>query len=189
MGFVGARCDLTAIRIGDRVQAIRTGNEWPIAELALRVGIAPSVVSTIEEGLRLPTIELLYRIAAGLDVAPGELLPGGDDRPRIEVHLPITDAPDSSTAQVIGGGPGNPTQTYLFEMTAGESDDGIGKHRGEELLVVMEGEVISSTLGGPDRTVSAGQSQLIQTDIPHSLRAGDSGPARFLLVCTDACDG
>lgn len=181
--------DVTASRIGARVRAIREDQGWSVAGFALRAGLAPGVVTDIEEGLRLPTIELLYRLAAALEVAPGELLPSPLERPRVDVHLPIMDGAESTTAQVIGGGPGNPTQTYLFDMRAGENDGGFGAHPGEELLVVVEGEVVVSMLGRDDVTVTAGRSHVIETRVPHSVGASTSGPARFLLVCTDACRG
>jgi transcriptional regulator with XRE-family HTH domain len=181
--------DITAARIGARVRAIREAGGWTVVEYALRVGLAPSVVTDVEDGLRLPTIEILYRLARALDVAPGELLPSPLERPRVDVHLPIMDGAESTTAQVIGGGPGNPTQTYLFDMRAGESDGGFGSHPGEELLVVVEGEVVVSMLDRDDVTVTAGQSFVIETHIPHGVAASLTGPARFLLVCTDACRG
>jgi transcriptional regulator with XRE-family HTH domain len=181
--------DITAARIGARVRAIREAGGWTVVEYALRVGLAPSVVTDVEDGLRLPTIEILYRLARALDVAPGELLPSPLERPRVDVHLPIMDGAESTTAQVIGGGPGNPTQTYLFDMRAGESDGGFGSHPGEELLVVVEGEVVVSMLDRDDVTVTAGQSFVIETHIPHGVAASLTEPARFLLVCTDACRG
>ncbi len=179
--------DITAARIGARVRAIREDHGWTVAEFALRVGLAPAVVTDVEDGLRLPTIEILYRLARALQVAPGELLPSPLEKPRVDVHLPIMDGPDSTTAQVIGGGPGNPTQTYLFDMRAGESDGGFGSHAGDELLIVVEGEVVVSSLDHPDMTITAGRSLVIETHIPHGVRVGLDGPARFLLVCTDAC--
>jgi transcriptional regulator with XRE-family HTH domain len=181
--------DITAARIGARVRAIREDHGWTVAEFGLRVGLAPVVVTDVEDGFRLPTIEILYRLANALDVAPGELLPSPLEKPRVDVHLPIMDGADSTTAQVIGGGPGNPTQTYLFDMRAGESDGGFGSHPGEELLVVVEGEVVVSTLDRPDVLVTAGQSFVIETRLPHGVAASPAGPARFLLVCTDACQG
>jgi transcriptional regulator with XRE-family HTH domain len=186
-GSVVTEGDITAERIGARVRTIREDHAWSAAEFALRVGLAPVVVADVEDGLRLPTIEILYRLANALEVAPGELLPSPLEKPRVDVHLPIMDGADSTTAQVIGGGPGNPTQTYLFDMRAGENDGGFGSHPGEELLVVVEGEVIVSMLDREDVVVPAGRSFVIQTHVPHSVAASPAGPARFLLVCTDAC--
>lgn len=180
--------DLTATRIGRRARELRATAGWSMQELAHRIGVAEHVVASIEHGLRLPNIELLYRVAAGLQVAPGELLPSADELPRSDVHLPVTDEPDAPTAQVIGGGPGHPTQTYLFELEAGQSDGGFGTHQGDELVVVMSGEVVCSALGEDDVVVRAGRSHVVETGVPHGLRAGDEGPARFLLVCTDASE-
>jgi len=177
---------MTAERIGLRVHMLRDAASTSVPALALRVGVAPQVVTAVESGHRLPTVELLHRLAAGLGVAPGDLLPGDDERPRVDVHLPISDAPDAPVVQVIGGGPGNPTQTYLFELAAGESDGGVGAHPGEELLVVVGGEVVCSSLDGPEVAVRAGRSHPVPTSQPHALRASDDAPARFLLVCTDA---
>jgi transcriptional regulator with XRE-family HTH domain len=181
--------EITAARIGAQVRSLRAEREWTVAEFARRVGVAPHVLEEIEDGVRLPTVELLYRLAGALPVAPGDLLPGADRRPRAEVLLPLSDAPGAPVVQVIGGGPGNPTQTYLFELAPGESDGGFARHPGEELLVVMEGEVVCSTLDGPEVSVRAGQSHPVRTAVPHAMRASDAGPARFLLVCTDACRG
>ncbi|WP_158590065.1 helix-turn-helix domain-containing protein [Amnibacterium setariae] len=181
--------EITTARIGAQVRSLRVEREWSVTDFALRVGVAPHVVAGIEDGSRLPTVELLYRLAGALPVAAGDLLPGADLRPRAEVLLPLSDAPGAPVVQVIGGGPGNPTQTYLFDLAAGESDGGFSRHPGEELLVVMEGEVVCSILDGPDVRVRAGRSHAVRTDVPHAMRASDAGPARFLLVCTDACRG
>ena len=178
--------NLTAARIGSRVRALREDHGWSPAAFALRVGLAPAVVQHLEAGRRLPTVAILYRLASALEVAPGELLPSPLDTPRVDVHLPILDG--SSTAQVVGGGPGNATQTYLYDMLAGETDGGFGSHPGDELLVVVEGEVVCSQLGQEDVVVTAGRSKVIDTRVPHGMRASDVGSARFLLVCTDACD-
>jgi transcriptional regulator with XRE-family HTH domain len=178
--------DLASARIGARVHELRIARDWSSRELALRVGLSRPELSRLEDGERLPSIATLYRLAGALGVFPGDLLPPSRECPRIEVHLPITDDPDSSTARVIGGGPGNPTQIYLFDLRAGEGDSGFGTHRGEELLVVVEGDVIRSVAGGDEEIVHAGESRVIDTRVPHGVRAADSGPARFLLVCTDA---
>jgi transcriptional regulator with XRE-family HTH domain len=181
--------DVTAVRVGARVRFIRRRNGWSQLDLSRRVGIAQPVVARIEDGQRLVTIAILYRLAKALEVAPGELLPASDERPKVDVRLPVNDDPEAPMAQVIGGGPGNATQTYLFDLPAGASDGGFGAHPGEELLVVMEGEVVCSFLGRPDVLVRSGQSLVVDTHVAHGMRAGDAAPARFLLVCTDACEG
>lgn len=177
--------NLTAVRIGRVVRTIRTGNGWTRAEFALRLGVAESVASAIEDGQRVTTIEMLYRLAAALQVPPGDLLPSPEDRPRVDVHLPISDVPGSTTAQVIGGGPGNRTQSYLWELAEREDGGGFRSHPGEALLVVMDGEVVYSELDRADRTIGPGESLVLDTSVAHAVRGGDAGPTRFVIVCTD----
>ncbi|WP_375390382.1 helix-turn-helix domain-containing protein [uncultured Amnibacterium sp.] len=181
--------DLTATLIGQRVQEIRVQRSWSTHDLATRIGVADHVVLGVESGERVPTVELLVRFAAALLVPPGDLYPFGEQHAGIPMLLPITGAPDGPMAQVIGGGPGNPTQTYLYDLPAGQGDGGFGTHRGQELIVVVHGEVVCSSLGGPDVVVRPGRSWVVDTAVPHAIRAGDAGPARFLVVCTDDCDG
>lgn len=176
--------DLTARRIGARAETIREELGRSATETAFRIGIAPHVLSAVERGDRLPTLALLHRLARALEVPTGDLLPGRCERPRIDVHLPITDDPGSSTAQVVGGGPGDPTQTFLFELRAGEGDGGFDQHPGDELLIVTDGEVVVSERGRPDEVVRAGRSRRMDTSTHHAVRGGDSALARFLLICT-----
>lgn len=176
--------DITALRIGVRVRVVREEMGWSVSEVAERAGTAPETVTAVEDGTRLPTLSGLYRLAAALHVETGELLPGAWERPRIDLHLPITTDAGSSTAQVIGGGPGNPTQTFLFELRAGEGDGGFGTHPGTELLIVTDGEVVVSELGRPDVVVTAGRSHVMNTRTHHAIRGGGSGVSRLLLICT-----
>lgn len=52
------------------------------AELAELIGCDPPLVSRYERGISLPGIDQLIRIAEVFKVAPGELLPGGQDSER-----------------------------------------------------------------------------------------------------------
>jgi transcriptional regulator with XRE-family HTH domain len=177
--------DITAKRIGARARAIREELGRSAMETAFLVGVSAEGLTALEAGARLPTLAQLYRLAGALSVPTGDLLPGLWERPRIDLHLPITAEPGSSTAQIVGGGPGNPTQTFLFELRAGEGDGGFDQHPGDELLVVTDGEVVVSEEGRPDEVVRAGGSRRMDTSGHHAVRGGGPGLARFLLVCTD----
>lgn len=185
----GSDMELTAARIGFRLETLRIGAGMSADDLAARAGIDPAALQELEDGLRLPTLGTLYSIARALRVQPGDLLTETVAGRRSGVHLPITDDPGSSTAQVVVNGPEDPTRTYLYELRAGEGDHGSGRHPGEELLVVMAGDVVRTTEGGEEEVVHAGESRLIDTSVRHGVRATDEGPARFLVVSTDApCD-
>lgn len=48
--------------------------DFPSGQLADRVGITKSYVSSLELGYRAPNLNLLIKIARSLEVRPGELL-------------------------------------------------------------------------------------------------------------------
>ena len=181
--------DITAARIGARVRRDPRGRRaWTVTEFALRVGCARR-----RDGRR-------GRAAAPDDRDP---VPAGAGALRWlrasccrrrssgrgwTSTCRSSTAPDSSTAQVIGGGPGNPTQTYLFDMRAGEGDGGFGKppRRGAARRGRGRGRR-APMLGRPDVTVARRPvARHRDARAARRPRVGP-GPARFLLVCTDAC--
>ena len=62
-------------RIGSRIRALRTqtSNRWTQEELAERAHISVSFLSMIERGERVPHLETLDALAAGLGVSLAEL--------------------------------------------------------------------------------------------------------------------
>jgi transcriptional regulator with XRE-family HTH domain len=65
--------DVVAI-FGKNVKAERLKQELSQEELAFRAGLKRSYLSDLERGTRNPSIRVLGRIAASLDVNPGDLL-------------------------------------------------------------------------------------------------------------------
>lgn len=58
---------------GGRVQALRTAKGMGLRAFAREVGIAPSFLVGIEDGSRMPSLEVLERIAGALNVPVAEL--------------------------------------------------------------------------------------------------------------------
>lgn len=67
------------ISVGAKIQALRKTAKLSQADLGHLIGCEAPLVSRYERGLHLPGVEQLIRIAEVLGVAPGELLPGGED--------------------------------------------------------------------------------------------------------------
>lgn len=60
---------------GERVRELRKAAGWDSQEaLAHHLGIDRTYLSGIERGARNPTLEVIVKLAHGLDVAPAELL-------------------------------------------------------------------------------------------------------------------
>lgn len=71
--------------IGAKIKALRKSQSISQADLAELIGSDSPLISRYERGISLPGIDQLIRIAAVFRVAPGELLPGGQDAER--AHL------------------------------------------------------------------------------------------------------
>ncbi len=60
-------------RVGKRLRIIRIEQDVKQRDLALRVGLSPSVLSDIERGYRAPTDRQVEAIAAALGIPPESL--------------------------------------------------------------------------------------------------------------------
>jgi transcriptional regulator with XRE-family HTH domain len=76
------------------VRRLRLAREWNQTELAYHAGLAPSVISQIENGKRDPTSRTLRKLAKALEVEVGDLFPKG--------QAPLPDFEDERRAEVKG---------------------------------------------------------------------------------------
>lgn len=81
----GRERDDYLLALGERVRAWREQRGLTQAELAGLAGLGPDVVSRLENGrYRSPGLRTLRRVAAGLDLRVGDLLPDTVERPQAE---------------------------------------------------------------------------------------------------------
>lgn len=86
--------------------------------------------------------------------------------------LQKTDVPGSAYESVLG----------LAEVPAGVAI-GLHTHPGTEQGTLIEGEIMLSVEGQPDKTLKAGDSWQIPANTPHDAKAGPSG-AKVIAVYT-----
>ncbi|WP_054096693.1 helix-turn-helix domain-containing protein [Pseudomonas syringae group genomosp. 3] len=77
--FFGDIVDTLRSVIGTKIKALRKSSTLSQADLAELIGCEAPLIGRYERGTTLPGIEQLIRIATVFNVAPGELLPGGQD--------------------------------------------------------------------------------------------------------------
>ncbi|MBW5416293.1 helix-turn-helix domain-containing protein [Pseudomonas sp. MAG002Y] len=75
----GVPVDTLRSVIGARIKALRKSMGMSQSDLAELIGCDAPLIGRYERGVNLPGIEQLIRIATVFNVAPGELLPGGQD--------------------------------------------------------------------------------------------------------------
>jgi transcriptional regulator with XRE-family HTH domain len=80
---MGAKDKQLAEAFAAKVRELRTAASITQAELGERAGMQPQAVARYEKGDRLPTLAILYQLAAALRCTPCDLLPEGKKgRPR-----------------------------------------------------------------------------------------------------------
>lgn len=65
--------------VGAKIKAMRKSKKMSQADLAELVGCDSPLISRYERGINLLGVDQLIRIAEAFEVAPGELLPSGQD--------------------------------------------------------------------------------------------------------------
>lgn len=61
-------------KFGQRVRALRRERGWSQEEFADRAGLHRTYVSAVERGVRNPTLTVIERLAAALNISISELL-------------------------------------------------------------------------------------------------------------------
>lgn len=61
--------------LGQRVKKLRKSKKLTQVDLAVAIGISPSYIGAIEQGVRWPSLKTLKKIAKTLGVKTSELVP------------------------------------------------------------------------------------------------------------------
>ena len=75
------------------VRRLRQARGWNQTELAFHAGLAPSVISQIENGKRSPSASTLEKLAKALNVEVGDLFP------KAQAPLPFEEPADAGSAE------------------------------------------------------------------------------------------
>lgn len=160
--------------IGNKLKGIRLKNDYTLQELSDRSGVSPNMISRIERGLTIPSVEILVKLAQALEKS-------------IDYFVEEL----STTHEVVYTKNGNRTRTVyeneknmLTEsFTAGLRDpqftaflctvkqgscSGIERmyHPGDELIFVLEGELHVS-IGEDEYDLHPGDSLSFKSHLPH----------------------
>ena len=94
------------ILVGRQIKALRKRRGLSQEDLADRAAISAKYLSRVEVGRQSPTLDVLLRLANGLDVEPYELLWFEEDelvcKLRTRAAQLIDDIPDKDIARVVG---------------------------------------------------------------------------------------
>lgn len=186
--------DPVARAIGAAVRRARTTASLSTRELAAKAGLSQPFVSTVENGLSMPSVATLYRLAAALGVGAHELLPDAVHDEVVVVRAgtapvsPVDDTPGAASSALLCGGPGQAVEVHGFAIEPGQPVGGWFDHPGEDFVHVIEGRLHVELATGRREVLEAGDSLWHQGTIPHRWTVGPDTGARVLLVNTHGAD-
>ncbi len=177
--------------VGRTIRRLRQEGGWSMSALAERAGLSQPFISQLESGAHAPSLQTLYRVAAALNVAPGDLFAGSRPlrgwvrhEPSQIVSSEAAHAP--MTTVLVPGGGESQLEAYEWDIRPGDADQQWWQHDGEDLIYVISGTIQVEMEGTAPLLLRARESaHLVDTNRPHRWVSLPDEPARLLLVVTN----
>lgn len=182
---------VNAARIGKQLRDLRAARELSLRNLAKLIGASPSLLSQVENGKVMPSVDTLYLLAGALGVPVGAFF--GDLSERAVETVGRTAVVRAAARQRIRLEhgvtwenllPGEESSLRFMEIEyapGAHSGDHLLRHPGRDLFVVLEGELIFE-VGFAEHRLAAGDSISFGDFQPHRLRNDGKVPTRA-IVC------
>ncbi|MBO1114345.1 helix-turn-helix domain-containing protein [Bordetella petrii] len=181
--------------LAQRLRDLRRARDWTLKQAAQATGVAASTLSKIENGLLSPTYDNLLKIAAGLELDVAELF------------MPPQDHMGTGRRSINQLGEGRSYETPYYDhrllcnalshkrmmpfytrvkaRSFGEFHDW-SRHRGEEFVYVLSGEIELHTEFYQPARLAAGESFYIDSRMGHRVISLSQDDAMVLWVSTAA---
>jgi transcriptional regulator with XRE-family HTH domain len=163
-----------------------------LRDLADKAECSESMISKIENGRAVPSLNILYRIAEALDLTVGQLFekpsePSGllsraGERPIVKID-PLRSGPGLTLERLIPYDKSRLLQGSIHNVAPGGGTDGLISHEGEEVAYVLEGKV-EFMIGDAKHVLNAGDSICYRSEQPHGYNNGGEKAARMIIVNT-----
>ncbi|MBK5925885.1 cupin domain-containing protein [Rhodobaculum claviforme] len=177
---------------GNKLRAARRRQGRTLKAVAAAAGVSEGHLSKIETGKAVPSLPVLHRIAGCLGLNLGHLFDdaGGPSgavtragaRPVISLD-PLRSGPGVTLERVIPHAPDNALQCNIHIMERGGASDGQISHLGEEVGIILEGQV-ELRLDDEVHVLGPGDSFHFRSDRRHGYRNVGEGRARIFWVNT-----
>lgn len=173
---------------GKRLAELRQASGLSQRRVAELSGLTHSAISTIEQDKVSPALSTLQKLLKvyGLSLSAFFSEPESTALPRIVVDREDLIEIGSQGVSLLMVNNGNPQrtlsmmlETYQPGATTGEKI----RHAGEETGTVLEGDIIL-TVNGEDFALTAGQSYVFDTGLPHSFYNPGSACCRIVSAHT-----
>jgi transcriptional regulator with XRE-family HTH domain len=173
--------------IGEAVRLRRESAGLSMRALAVQVGVSQPFLSQLERGLTAASISTLYRLAAALGVAPGDLLPL-ERRAEVVVirsgdglELPVSEEPTAAVG-TMAIGPGARMSLTEYRVRPGEKLDSWFETDTDITLHVIDGELLVEVPGIGEWHLRAGDTLLQSGRLRRRWRQVGSVPTHLVVV-------
>jgi transcriptional regulator with XRE-family HTH domain len=167
-------------RLGERLRALRTTRGLTLERLATQCGLTRGYLSLVERNLKTPSVAALLRLTEALSTEIGALF---NARPAVQGdyvlfrHQPGQAGPEA--VPIAPGREGKMMEPFIIAPAATTVER--VTHSGEELLVVLRGEVMVR-LGGDELVLGLNDSLYFTASIAHTIRSIGPVQAELLVV-------
>lgn len=176
--------------VGNNIKRLRKGSGLTLKDLSLNSGVSIASISKIENNKISGGFDTIYKIARGLGVLVTELLEDPAAQTEVvtfhrkndnDVHL--TKLYKYFPQASLKNGHLN---TYFMEIKSHETPElqDWSNHEGEEIIVVLSGNIDFHLENKPSVSLSEGDSISFNCGLRHAFVSTSKKPARILSVST-----
>lgn len=173
--------------VGKKLKAIRLKSDMTIQELAERSRVSSNMISRIERGLTIPSVEILMKLAGVFDKSINYFV-----EEVVTTHEIVYSSPGSRDTTVyedernmrtesFTSGLRDPqfTSFYCTIPKGGRSGGQNMYHPGDELIFLLEGN-LRVTIAGETYSLKAGESLSFKSHLPHRWENVGEGEAQVI---------
>jgi transcriptional regulator with XRE-family HTH domain len=187
--------------LGPQIRAHRLKRHITGTELARRAQVTKGLISQVERGTTVPSLDVLSRIAMGLDMSVAQLMETVEPTPDHTTSagleaLPYDPVVRADRRRSVAFPKINQLYESLTPTLAGPIEFSIlhigplsveatltYRHPGQECLLVLEGSLVV-TLGDRQFHLNTGDSMAYPATIPHAYRCAGEAPAVVVMAET-----
>jgi len=173
--------------VGSKLKAIRLKQGLTIQDLAARSGVSSNMISRVERGLTIPSVQILMKLAEVFDKSINYFVEEVANSHEVVFSSPgqrdttvYDDERNMHTESFTSGLRDPQFMAFLCTIPAGGSSGSQQMyHPGDELIVLLEGQ-LQVTIADQTYLLAAGDSLSFKSDMPHRWDNIGAGEARVI---------
>ncbi len=173
--------------VGKKLKAIRLKKDMTIQDLAKRSKVSSNMISRIERGLTIPSVEILLKLAGVFDKSINYFVEEVSTTHEVVFSTPGTrdqtvyDDESNMHTESFTSGLRDPQFMSFYCTVPKGGTSGVKNmyHPGDELIYVLEGQ-IEVTIAGEKHSLSPGDSISFKSHLPHRWDNVGEGDAKVI---------